>query len=61
MKVFQEPLKFIERVLTDRIVVSDTTADNTLFPGFFQGVSGIGYELLRLNAPESLPNILLFK
>jgi len=59
MKVFKEPLRLIERVLADRIVVSDTTADNSLFPGFFQGISGIGYELLRLNAPDSLPNILL--
>lgn len=51
--------QLIERVLADRIVVSDTTADNSLFPGFFQGISGIGYELLRLNAPDALPNILL--
>jgi type 2 lantibiotic biosynthesis protein LanM len=28
-------------------------------PGFFQGLSGIGYALLRLAAPGRLPNVLL--
>jgi adenylate kinase len=27
-------------------------------PGFFQGTAGIGYELLRLSAPERLPSVL---
>jgi lantibiotic modifying enzyme len=30
-------------------------------PGFFQGTSGIGYELLRLAYPEVLPSVLLWK
>jgi lantibiotic modifying enzyme len=30
-------------------------------PGFFQGLSGIGYELLRLAAPSRLPSILAFE
>ncbi|NJM71735.1 MAG: type 2 lantipeptide synthetase LanM [Scytonema sp. RU_4_4] len=30
-------------------------------PGFFQGTSGIGYELLRLAYPESLPSVLLWE
>ncbi|MBN1994407.1 MAG: type 2 lantipeptide synthetase LanM family protein [Anaerolineae bacterium] len=30
-------------------------------PGFFQGGSGIGYELLRLAYPEKLPNVLLWQ
>jgi lantibiotic modifying enzyme len=29
-------------------------------PGFFQGLSGIGYQLLRLTRPE-LPSVLLFQ
>jgi len=29
-------------------------------PGFFQGISGIGYELLRLNNPD-IPSVLLFE
>lgn len=29
-------------------------------PGLFQGVAGIGYELLRLSYPDVLPSILLF-
>lgn len=30
-------------------------------PGFFQGTSGIGYELLRLAYPEKLPSVLLWQ
>ncbi|MBW4450417.1 MAG: type 2 lantipeptide synthetase LanM family protein [Spirirestis rafaelensis WJT71-NPBG6] len=30
-------------------------------PGFFQGTAGIGYELLRLAYPESLPSVLLWE
>jgi type 2 lantibiotic biosynthesis protein LanM len=30
-------------------------------PGFFQGLSGIGYELLRLAYPEALPSVLLWE
>ncbi|GAA6621859.1 type 2 lanthipeptide synthetase LanM family protein [Scytonema sp. NUACC26] len=30
-------------------------------PGFFQGSAGIGYELLRLAYPESLPSVLLWE
>ena len=29
-------------------------------PGFFQGLSGLGYQLLRLLRPE-LPSVLLFE
>jgi len=29
-------------------------------PGFFQGLSGIGYELLRLASPEHIPCVLLW-
>ncbi|MBO9609292.1 MAG: type 2 lantipeptide synthetase LanM, partial [Paenibacillaceae bacterium] len=28
-------------------------------PGFFQGIAGIGYELLRIRSPELLPNVLV--
>jgi len=30
-------------------------------PGFFQGMSGIGYELIRLAYPEKLPSVLAFE
>ena len=30
-------------------------------PGFFQGMAGIGYQLLRLAAPDRLPSILAFE
>jgi len=30
-------------------------------PGFFQGLSGIGYELLRVAAPRALPSVLGFE
>ncbi|MBN3880134.1 MULTISPECIES: type 2 lanthipeptide synthetase LanM family protein [unclassified Nostoc] len=33
----------------------------TYNPGFFQGAAGIGYELLRLAYPDSLPSVLLWK
>ncbi|HEY9851553.1 MAG TPA: type 2 lanthipeptide synthetase LanM family protein [Leptolyngbyaceae cyanobacterium] len=34
---------------------------NTVFtPSFFQGTSGIGYQLLRLANPEALPSVLLW-
>jgi class II lanthipeptide synthase len=29
-------------------------------PGFFQGTAGIGYQLLRVTSPESLPSVLCF-
>jgi type 2 lantibiotic biosynthesis protein LanM len=37
--------------------VLGTDSDN---PGFFQGISGIGYQLLRLARPHELPSILLW-
>jgi lantibiotic modifying enzyme len=33
----------------------------TFHPGFFQGVAGIGYELLRLAYPDQLPSVLLWE
>lgn len=30
------------------------------FPGFFQGLAGIGYALLRIERPDLLPNVLAF-
>jgi lantibiotic modifying enzyme len=34
--------------------------DDSLNLGLFQGISGIGYELLRLAEPKSLPSILMW-
>jgi lantibiotic modifying enzyme len=30
-------------------------------PGFFQGMAGIGYALLRLAHPDLLPSVLLWE
>ncbi|MEI6455684.1 MAG: type 2 lanthipeptide synthetase LanM family protein [bacterium] len=35
--------------------------DDFFNPGFFQGVSGIGYEMLRLAFPEKTPSVLIFE
>lgn len=34
---------------------------NVYHPGFFQGTSGIGYELLRLAYPDLLPSVVLWQ
>jgi lantibiotic modifying enzyme len=36
------------------------SARDSFRPGFFQGTSGIGYELLRLERPSDLPSVLSF-
>ncbi len=36
------------------------TCHRSINPGFFDGLSGIGYVLLRLGAPGVLPSILAF-
>lgn len=36
-------------------------ADDVFNPGFFQGLSGIGYEMLRFAFPEKLPSVLIFE
>lgn len=38
-----------------------TGTDEGFRPGLFQGASGIGYELLRLHAPETVPSVLLWE
>jgi lantibiotic modifying enzyme len=30
-------------------------------PGLFQGMAGIGYQLLRLACPDELPSLLLWE
>lgn len=35
--------------------------DDVFNPGFFQGLSGIGYEMLRFAFPEKLPSVLIFE
>jgi lantibiotic modifying enzyme len=34
---------------------------NVYLPGFFQGITGIGYELLKLVYPDLLPSVLLWE
>ena len=38
-----------------------TGTDEGFRPGLFQGVSGIGYELLRMHAPETVPSVLVWE
>ena len=38
-----------------------TRTDEGFRPGLFQGVSGIGYELLRMLTPDSAPSVLLWE
>ncbi len=38
-----------------------TGTDEGFRPGLFQGASGIGYELLRMHAPETVPSVLLWE
>ena len=39
----------------------DPGGDSCFHPGFFRGISGIGYQLLRLAHPETIPAVLLFE
>lgn len=48
--------------LTGRFTLSKENVPNSAMEhSFFRGLSGIGYELLRLAAPDQLPSILLFE
>ena len=38
-----------------------TGADEGFRPGLFQGASGIGYQLLRMHAPDVVPSVLLWE
>jgi len=42
-------------------VLTLNSAESMFNPSFFTGVAGIGYELLRLAFPESLPSVLLLE
>ena len=41
------------------VVCRDQHSDS-IASGFFQGVAGIGYQLLRLTSPDTLPSVLCF-
>jgi type 2 lantibiotic biosynthesis protein LanM len=41
--------------------IASEIPDARLAPAFFQGVSGIGYQLLRLTHPQALPSVLAFR
>ncbi len=49
----------LTRALNEGRFASGT--DEGFRPGLFQGVSGIGYELLRLQAPDTVPSVLLWE
>ena len=38
-----------------------TGADEGFRPGLFQGVSGIGYQLLRMQVPDALGSVLFWE
>lgn len=38
-----------------------TGTDEGFRPGLFQGISGIGYELLRMHAPGTVPSVLMWE
>jgi lantibiotic modifying enzyme len=45
-----------------RFVLPTTPFQYSVFtPGFFRGLSGIGYQLLRIAYPERLPSVLSFE
>lgn len=46
---------------TGAFCLSSEVAGDVYNPGFFQGTTGIGYELLRLAYPNSLPSVLLLE
>lgn len=46
---------------TGSFQIFPSTFTGTYNPGFFQGSSGIGYELLRLSYPNLLPSVLLWE
>jgi lantibiotic modifying enzyme len=41
--------------------LSADTSCSAFSPGFFQGIAGIGYQLLRLAHPDRLPSVLLWE
>jgi lantibiotic modifying enzyme len=42
-----------------RLLGQNENGQTFFSPTFFQGMAGIGYELLRLSAPDALPSVLL--
>ena len=54
--------RVIERAYrTGSYAIGHGLPDARWAPAFFQGLSGIGYHLLRVSAPEALPCILTFE
>jgi type 2 lantibiotic biosynthesis protein LanM len=57
--------ELVELALKQAIEISDRAKDRGnfrySFSGFFQGASGIGYQLLRLAYPDQLPSVLLWE
>lgn len=45
----------------NQLILFDTQQPEVCNPGFFHGISGIGYELLRITYPEQLPSVLLWQ
>ena len=46
---------------TGKVGVSSSPAINVQHAGFFRGISGVGYQMLRLARPDSLPDVLLLE
>ncbi len=54
--------RLVKRVhRTGRFQVLSDSVDRPFVPGFFKGIAGIGYELLRLAEPANLPSVLMIE
>ena len=47
--------------LANIVLQKNTAIANTSFPGFLHGMSGIGYQLLRIAQPQLLPSVLIWE
>lgn len=60
--VYEQTGYVIEKSLKNkRFDLFADAAEDIFNPGFFQGLSGIGYEFLRLAYPDKFPSVLIFE
>lgn len=61
-EAYNRVFRVMERTKSDGHYHLFHSDDDDFFnPGFFQGVAGIGYHLLRMAYPEKFPSVLLFE
>ncbi len=69
LRLTRRDLKDLALHLANSLIANDNAAgrarwlygDDRSNPGFFTGISGVGYELLRLTHPDRLPCVLLWE